>query len=135
MKNAHSAVRQQRPSITRVSTTNRARLTNDPLVRASGRTPAGRRIRDLFRSYSSALGNPGDPGTQAAILAAAELVVAAEAARSKLFADGSNADVEQLVRLENLAARSLRRLGIKPTGRATPHIPLRERLSANGARR
>jgi hypothetical protein len=97
----------------------RAALTNDPLrKRVDGRTPRGRRIRDLFRAYSTAMGAPSDPGTQAAILAAAELVVAAECARAKVLADGD--DVEQLIRLENLAARATRRLGVKPTSEARP---------------
>jgi hypothetical protein len=64
------------------------------------------------------MGTPSDPGTQAAILAAAELVVAAECARAKVLADGG--DVEQLVRLENLAARATRRLGVKPDGGSGP---------------
>jgi hypothetical protein len=94
-------------------------LTNDPLrKRADGRTPQGRRIRDLFRAYSNAMGTPSDPATQAAILAAAELVVAAECARAKVLADGG--DVEQLIRLENLAARATRRLGVKPNSTSKP---------------
>jgi hypothetical protein len=97
-----------RTGIASAPLTSRAALTNDPLRRrADGRTPQGRRIRDLFRAYSNAMGTPSDPGTQAAILAAAELVVAAECARAKVLADGG--DVEQPVRLENLAARATRR--------------------------
>jgi hypothetical protein len=103
-----------RSNTARVSLTSRAALTNDPLrARADGRTPQGRRIRDLFRAYSAAMGSPNDPGTQAAVLAAAELVVAAERARAEFLADGG--DVEQLIRLENLAARATRRLGVKPS--------------------
>jgi hypothetical protein len=45
------------------------------------------------------------------VLAAAELIVAAERARAEFLA--GRGDVEQIVRLENLAARSVRRLGIK----------------------
>jgi hypothetical protein len=108
-----------RPSTASVPLTSRAALTNDPLrARADGRTPQGRRIRDLFRAYSSAMGSPSDPATQAAILAAAELVVAAERARAKVLADGG--DIEQLIRLENLAARATRRLGVKPNCESRP---------------
>jgi hypothetical protein len=108
-----------RPSTASVPLTSRAALTNDPLrARADGRTPQGRRIRDLFRAYSSAMGSPSDPATQAAILAAAELVVAAERARAKVLDDGG--DVEQLIRLENLAARATRRLGVKPNCESRP---------------
>jgi hypothetical protein len=64
------------------------------------------------------MGTPSDPVTQAAILAAVELVVAAERARAKFLADGG--DIEQLIRLENLAARATRRLGVKPTSTSRP---------------
>ena len=85
-----------RSGTARVSLTSRAALTNDPLrARADGRTPQGRRVRDLFRAYSAAMGSPSDPGTQAAILAAAELMVAAERARAEFLADGG--DIEQLI--------------------------------------
>jgi hypothetical protein len=94
-------------------TTNRAALTNDPLrVRADGRTPQGRRIRDLYRGWHVAMGSPTDPTVQALILAAAELTVASEAARAALLAGAG--DVDQLVRLENLASRATRKLGIAP---------------------
>jgi hypothetical protein len=69
-------------------------------------------------SGRSSMGTPSDPGTQAAILAAAELVVAAECARAKVLADGG--DVEQLIRLENLAARATLRLGVKPNSTSKP---------------
>jgi hypothetical protein len=108
-----------RTGIASAPLTSRAALTNDPLrKRADGRTPQGRRIRDLFRAYSNSMGTPSDPGTQAAILAAAELVVAAECARAKVLGDGG--DVEQLIRLENLAARATRRLGVKPNSTSKP---------------
>jgi hypothetical protein len=102
---------ENRTAITTKASTNRAAMTNDPLVRADGRRPQGRRLRDLYRSYLASLGNPVDTGTgtQAAILTASELVVAAEAARTTLLA--GEGDVDQVVRLENLAARALRRLG------------------------
>jgi hypothetical protein len=124
-----------RATIARNPLLNRAALTNNPLrARADGRTPDGRRIRDLFRSYLAALGNPSDPATQAAVLAAAELIVAAEAARARLLADGSGADIDQVVRLENLAGRALKRLAIKPG--AGPKPPsLAEHLANRAAER
>ena len=116
-----------------VSLTSRAALTNDPLrARANGRTPQGRRIRDLFRAYSAAMGSPSDPATQAAILAAAELMVAAERARAEFLADGG--DIEQLIRLENLAARATRRLGVKPTCEVTP-LTIAEHLARRAKER
>jgi hypothetical protein len=98
---------------------NRSATTNNPLrVRADGRTPQGKRIRDLFRAFQTAAGDAGDPATVANILAAAELTVAAEAARAALLA--GSGDIEQVIRLENLAARSVRRLGIKPAAAPKP---------------
>jgi hypothetical protein len=60
---------------------NRSAVTNDPLARVDGRTPTWRRIRDLYRAYSSALGDPSDAITQSAIFAASHLAAAAEDAR------------------------------------------------------
>jgi hypothetical protein len=91
---------------------NRVAATNDPLVRADGRTPQGRWIRDLYRAWHVAMGQPNDPAAQAGILAAAELLVAAESARTLLLA--GTGDVDQVVRLENLSGRAVRKLGIKP---------------------
>ena len=60
------------------------------------------------------------------MLAAAELMVAAKNARAELLA--GRGDVEQVVRLENLANRAVKRLGIKPPER--PRMSLRDRLIA-----
>jgi hypothetical protein len=113
---------------------NRAAVTNDPLrVRADGRTPQGKRIRDLYRSYWDAIGRPSNAAIQAAVLAASELMVAAEGARAEFLA--GRGDVEQIVRLENLAARSVRRLGIKAGAAvAVPQTPA-EYLARRAAER
>jgi hypothetical protein len=109
----------------------RAKVTNDPIrARASGNSRQGRRLRDLYAAYMVALGHPAGPTTHAAVLAACELLVAAENARAALLA--GRGDVDQVVRLENLAARAVRRLGLKPGGNA-PHVPLRDRLTAAAA--
>ena len=108
-------------------THNRAATTNDPMrARTNGRTSAGRRVRDLFTAYLAAMGRIDDIA-RAQALAAAELTAAAENARTKLLA--GQGDIEQIVRLENLANRAVRRLGIKP-GAEAPYVPLRERLLA-----
>jgi hypothetical protein len=74
----------------------------------------GRRIRDLYRVYSSALGDPSDAITQSAILAASQLATAAEDARHALIVGESprGGCTDEVVRLENLAARRLRSLGL-----------------------
>jgi hypothetical protein len=112
-------------------TINRSKLTNNPLkVRADGRTPQGRRLRDLFRSYHQTLGRPSEPAVQAAILAAAELMVAAETARAALLA--GTGDVDQVVRLENLSGRAVRKLGIRP-GAAPAGPSLQEYLASRAS--
>jgi len=92
----------------------RSATTNKPMRRANGNTAIGRRVRDLYRAYLAGMSNPDD-ATRAAVLAAAELVVAAESARAKLLA--GEGDIEQIVRLENLANRAVKRLGIRPDKR------------------
>ena len=95
-----------------------ARVTNNPLTRADGNSPQGRRIRDLYRAYMAALGNPADTIVQANALAAAELKTAAEDARAKLLA-GIDIDPGMVARFEGIALRAERKLGIK-AGTAKP---------------
>jgi hypothetical protein len=99
----------QRSAVEGKSLTNRSATTNDPMrARASGRTSGGRRVRDLYRCYLAGMNNPDD-ACRAQVLAAAELTVAAENARAELLA--GQGDIEQIVRLENLANRAVKRLG------------------------
>jgi hypothetical protein len=89
----------------------RSNITNNPMrVRANHRTPQGRRIRDLYRSYLRSMGSPTEPRLQSDALACAELRVAAENERAKVLAGHGSAD--DLVRLENLAARAERKLAL-----------------------
>jgi hypothetical protein len=90
--------------------TSRSATTNKPLRRANGNTAAGRRVRDLYRALLAGMSNPDDV-RRAQALAAAELTVAAENARAELLA--GQGDVEQIVRLENLANRAVKRLGLQ----------------------
>jgi hypothetical protein len=108
-------VRRMRRALAPKAAVLRARATNDPLLRHSGNTPEGRRVRDLFREYWTALGEPGDVPTQALILNAAELTALCEFKRTQLLANGaSNKATDALTRLE-IAARSARRvLGLGP---------------------
>lgn len=104
----------------------RAKVTNNPMVRTNGNTAEGKRTRDLFHAFMAETGKPDSDVFRAAALAAAELTVAAESMRSKVLAGAG--DVEQLVRIENLASRAVRRLGIKPGAPKAEHVPLREVL-------
>jgi hypothetical protein len=110
----------------------RSRVTNDPVRRHRGTTSDGRRVRDLFLSFMSALGNPVNANVQAKCLTAARLVVTAEIAGARIIDVGGN--LNELVRLENAADRAVRRLGLaqQPNGQQ-PHVPLRERLKTRAA--
>jgi hypothetical protein len=91
----------------------RAARTNDPLARLERYTARGRRIADLVRAYLAALGHPAEIERQAAVIAAAELQVLAEEARTAALRQGLAADLDQVVRVQGAADRALRRLGIK----------------------
>lgn len=109
----------------------RSRLTNKPIsVRANRHTKLGRRIADLFDAYSAALGAPTDTVVVANILTAAELKASAEVLRAKLLA-GEDLDVDQLIKVEGLAARAERRVmhGINQL-RDPSAAPLRDKLKA-----
>jgi hypothetical protein len=98
------------------SPANRSRITNDPATR-HGRSAEGRRVKDLYAGYLSALGHPTDVPTMALALAAAEAVALAEVARRECLAGLTGINSETVVRFENMANRSLRRLGL---AKATP---------------
>jgi hypothetical protein len=121
---------QGRAAVAERPLTSRSATTNKPLRRANGNTAAGRRIRDLYRAFIAGVSNPDD-ACRAQVLAAAELQVLAENARAELLA--GQGDIEQIVRLENLANRAVKRLGIKRTEAPAPTI--RERLIAEAEAR
>jgi hypothetical protein len=109
----------------------RARRTNDPLTNLDMNTARGRRTADLVRAYLGALGHPTDIERQAAVIAAAELQVLAEEARSAALKQGAAADLDRVVRVQGAADRATRRLGIKP-GAGTKPQSLKEYLAARG---
>lgn len=93
----------------------RSRITNDPTARANQDTAEGRRLADMIRGFLAEMGNPRSPVAQADAIRAAELTVASENARAKLLkGDG---DANEVVRLENLATRAVRKLNIDPAQR------------------
>ena len=92
----------------------RSRRTNNVLAGINLNTAIGRRVADLVRGYLDALGNPQDVGRQAAVIAAAELLVLAEETRAAALRDPLAADLDNIVRVQSVADRALRRLGIKP---------------------
>lgn len=105
-----------------------AKLTTRPLtVRAPGNTATGKRIRDLYRAFMAAMGEPVDAVSQAAVLRACELMTAAETARAALLA--GQGDIDQVVKLEGSARRAVADLRI---GRAKP---VQESLQEYAARK
>ena len=104
----------------------RAKRTNDPFAGLSKNSAQGRRIADLLRGFLYAMGDPEDAVIQANALRAAELTVAAETARAKLLAGEGDPDV--VVRLEGMAARSVKVLDIKPPGEP-PAVPFDQYLA------
>ena len=112
-----------------VASKTRAKLTNDP-VRGLGQSAEARRVRDLYRSYLTQLGSPVDAGTQAMIIASSEQVVIAENARRDHLA--GKADLDSVIRAENMSARALRRLGLNKPATA-PRLSYVEKIEAREA--
>jgi hypothetical protein len=108
----------------------RSRKTNDVFSGLSKNTTGGRRIADLLRGFLRAMGNPDDTVLQANALRAAELTTAAECARAKLLV--GEADADQVVRLEGMADRAVRRLGLAQAAKA-PQQSLSEYLASRRA--
>jgi hypothetical protein len=126
MPTAHSFV-------AKPSTTNRAKISNDPRYVAghTGRSPAGRRRRDLVNFFATALGglDKVSPVQITDIRRAAELTALAEETRAKALCEGTGAiDLTALVRLEGAASRAVRSLGIK-SGPQAPAVSLAEYLA------
>jgi hypothetical protein len=96
----------------------RSRVTNDITTRCNQSTASGRRLNDLLRDFLRQMGNPTTAGAQVMALEAAELVLMAEDARARLLA--GNGDADQVVRLQNLAHRAVRKLGIDQQRNAKP---------------
>ena len=88
----------------------RAKRTNNVLAGIDTNTARGRRIADLVRAYLQALGNPAEIERQAAVIAAAELQVLAEEARTVALRGA--ADLDQVIRLQGAADRATRKLGL-----------------------
>jgi hypothetical protein len=96
-----------------------------------GRSPVGRRRRELIDIYSAALGGAAalSEGQLIDIRKAAELTALAEQARARAMREGASGagELTAMVRLEGMAARAVRSLNIKPAT-ANRVVPLRERL-------
>jgi hypothetical protein len=109
-----------RPHLADLPAAQRSRRSNSPFADIKTNTAAGRRIADLVRAYLTALGNPTSIEHQAEVIAAAELTVLSEEARTVALRDAGRADLDQVIRLQGAADRAVRRLGIKPGKPAAP---------------
>ena len=98
----------------------RSRSTNDPrfVHGTDGRSVLMRRRRDLFAIYLSALGGEDavTPATMLDVRRAADAISLAEEYRARALR-GEAVVLDDLVRLENAASRSVKLLGIKRTVR------------------
>jgi hypothetical protein len=99
----------------------RSALTNRPLhIRnVDGRTVSARRYRDICLALTDDLGGTLSESQQILVRQSAALTVAVESLQAKIVG-GVDVDAEQLVRLSNVQARTLARLGIK---KPTPPRP------------
>jgi hypothetical protein len=98
------------PTTPRQSAPFRSSVTARPDARLNGNSPAGRRVRDLYRALMTRLNDPADIVVQADIMAWAELKAAAEVARASVLEKGQSSN--ECVRLENLVRRAEARVGL-----------------------
>jgi hypothetical protein len=110
---ADSVLKAARSSAARVHSA----VTNDPRFlpkQPLSRRALDRRRKDLVSSFIAALGGPEAVSLVVAmqVRRAAELVTASEMARANML-NGLPVDMLALVRLEGVAARAIRQLGIK----------------------
>jgi hypothetical protein len=122
----------QHHSVTRRPNTNRSRLTNRPRKMViSARTALGRRVKDIADNFALRLG--GWPaltvGQAAAVRQASELSCLAEAARADALRNGC-VDPVGLARLEGVATRAERRLGLPKETRGPVTPTLKEYLAS-----
>jgi hypothetical protein len=112
--------------------TNRSRLTNKPRKMViDGRSPLGRRVRDLAEFYAVKLGGWRviTDMQAAAIRRAAELAALAEQARTEAL-QNATVNPDQLIRLENLARRAERVLGLNLVGAAPKPATITEYVAS-----
>jgi hypothetical protein len=95
-----------------------------------GRTRSGRRARELARQFERALGDDLTDGQRLAIARAATLTAIAEDRRTRALAGEPAVLLDDLVRVERLAAQAVKVLGIKPP--KEPPLPSLQELLNGG---
>jgi hypothetical protein len=106
------AAAEQIPAVRSPVTRRKAQLCT--LSALDGRTVAARRARELARGFEAELGGTATASRRFAIERAAALVALAEDAKARRLAGDQSVTLEDIVRIDNSAARAVRALGIKP---------------------
>jgi hypothetical protein len=113
----------------------RSKITSRPRKPVIAATSTyGKRLRDLMELYAEALGGWSKLSdiTAANVRKAAELTALAERARHEALRNGVGIDQwDQLIRLENLAARSVKALGLDQRRREQTGPTLEEYVRQN----
>ncbi len=119
-----------RARTTRSKTTNGSQL----LENIDGRSPAGRRYRDLVESFTRELGEPGGPtaAQQAMVKQLAGVILHAEQLQAGIVR-GEHVDLDGLVRLSNLQARLLKALDLGQAKAASRRKTLADHLASRPA--
>jgi hypothetical protein len=129
---ASSSVNRDSPAVAARSPTVRSAVTNDPLFLrgVDGRSMVARRYRDVAIALADDLGGQDKLSEPAKILVrhAAALTVQVEGLQWKIVAS-EDVDSEQLVRLSNVLARTLQRLGLNKPRVAREPSPIVEHFS------
>jgi hypothetical protein len=98
-----------------------------------GRTRASRRARELAAGFERDFGGDMSSGRRLAIERAAAMVALAEDAQTRRLAGDQSVSLEDVVRIDNAAARAVKAIGIKPGKPAGP--TLAEHLAKRAAER
>jgi hypothetical protein len=98
-----------------------------------GRTRAGRRTKELTRQFETAIGGALTDAQKLAIHRAAVLTAVAEDTRMRRLA-GEGIPLDDLVRIDRLAAQAVRSLALPTSTRKPAAAPLREYLASASAR-
>jgi hypothetical protein len=98
-----------------------------------GRTVGARRARELASGFEAEMGGSVTEVQRAAILRAATLIAIAEDARARRLAGEQGISLEDLVRVDGIAMRAVRQLGLRPRGQKADTPTIKDYLKTFGA--
>lgn len=120
-------------------TRNRSAISNGSwlLEGVDNRSALGRRFRDLCVSFAEDMGGAdGLTEPQRALIRQVSAVTVESEKLQASIVKGEDVDPENLVRLNNLQARLIKQLNIKPgSAKGRPRLSLKEKLAAKAAER